>query len=213
MHAQLTMTNSALGVVDVSYSVDVDFYDPLGDPTIYLYLWVDTDQTDPELPFLYNDEWGLSTSLITINWSDTDSKFIGTIDFNTHDFIGEGVLLGGIQLNNFNLLLRNEAGDHQSGNLLASDFGFNPTQTLDQLDVQLEKSSYYAAGILHLNDLMPYQVEKISVFNSIGKLIYSKKIMSTETNLEVNLSFLPRTFAIIHVSTNTNKYFTKRVIL
>jgi len=211
--AQLVFTTDGPGVVNVEYTLDMTFYDPQGDSDIYLYMWVDTDQTIPELSMLYNDEWGETTSMVKISWSAAESKFIGLIDFNSHDFYGEGIIPEATQINNFSLLLRNEAGDHQTGDLDASNYGYTATTTLSQIDARLEKKSYYHNGVLHINGILNDEIKDIKVYNSLGQLIYYSKVKSNQSNLEIDLSSLPKTVALIHVNTNFGKYFTKRIIL
>lgn len=213
LQAQLVLTTAGAGIVDVSYEIDTDFYDPLGADHIYLYMWINADQADPELPFPYNDEWSEPTSLVVINWSATDSKFVGEINFNTHDFLGEGILNGGTQINNFNLLLRNEAGDHQTGDLLASDYGFTATQTLGAIDFEAEKASYYHNGTLFLNALNANENIEIVVFDMAAKQIFAKKIALIDTSASIDLSHLSNTVVIIQVKTASNKYFVKKVFL
>jgi len=213
LQAQLVLTTTGDGVVAVEYQVDIPFYDPLGEDHIYLYMWVNMDQTTPELPFVYNDEWTEPTSFVQINWSAVDSKFIGEIDFNTHDFLGEGVINAGILINNFNLLLRNEAGDHQTGDLLASDYGFTPTQILSQIDYQAEKASYYNNGTLFLNALTANELVEVSIIDSVGRQIYKNEFLVKQTAIKVDLSHLQKSFVIVQVKTAANKFFTKKIVL
>ncbi len=213
LQAQLVLTTTGSGIVAVSYEIDTDFYDPLGADHIYLYMWINADQTDPELPFPYNDEWSEPTSLVVINWSSGDNKFLGEINFNTHDFLGEGVLQEGTQINDFNLLLRNEAGDHQTSDLLASDYGFTSTQTLSQIDYQVEKASYYNKGTLFLNALKNNEIIEVLVFDSAGKQIYKNEFLVKQTSVTVDLSNLQKNFVIVQVKTSANKFFVKKIVL
>jgi len=213
IQAQLVLTTIGDGVVSVEYQVDIPFYDPLGEDHIYLYMWVNLDQTDPELPFSYTDEWTEPASFVQINWSVDDSKFIGEIDFNTHNFLGEGSINGGILINEFNLILRNEAGDHQSGDLLASDYGFTATQTLSQVDYQAEKASYYNNGTLFLNNLKTNEVIEVSIIDATGRKVYYTKKVAKQAGITIDLSHLSKSFAIVYVKTASNKYFTKKIVL
>lgn len=213
MQAQLVLTTTGMGTVGVEYGTDYSLWDPSGAEDIYLYLWIYPDQTDPELPFEYNDDWNDATSLVVINWSATDNKFVGEIDFNTHDFLGEGVLPGGTGIDNFNLILRNEAGSSQSDNQFASDHGFGGTQTASIYDFQADKASYYSNGKLFLNSLRTNELIEITIFDSAGKQIFAKQLAADESSLQVDVSHLPKTVAVLKVQTATDTYFTKKIAL
>jgi len=159
--AQLSIGNQSNGVVEVNYGASGDYslYDPLGDSQVYLYLWINQDQTSPNLANVYNDDWNDNAGLITLTYDNTLQKFVGIVDFNTHDFSGEGVLPAGTQINDFNFILRNQAGDRQSADLLASNYGFQTTTEFTEIDAT--KLMYVSQGQLFLkNDILQkdYQI-------------------------------------------------------
>jgi len=197
----------------VEYGLDFSLYDPSGDTEVYLYMWVDPAQTSPEIPMQYGDDWDDAASLVVINWSAADNKFVGEIDFNTHDFIGEGILPSGTGIDDFNLILRNQAGTGQSGNLVASDHGFAGTQTLGNIAYEMEKASYYNKGVLYLNALNTNETIEVTIFDSLGRQIFDKEITTSNTSLQVDISHLPKSVAIVHVQTASNTYFTKKIFL
>lgn len=214
LQAQLVLTTIGTGIVGVEYGLDFSLYDPLGEEEIYIYMWVDPAQTDPAIPMQYNDDWNDSASLIVINWSPTDNKFVGEIDFNTHDFIGEGVLPGGTGIDDFNLILRNQGGTGQtSDDLVASNYGFAGTQTASVYDFQADTASYYSNGVLFLNSLKTNEIIEITVFDSAGKQLFDKEINTTSSSLQVDISHLTNTLAIVKVRTASNTYFTKKIVL
>ena len=213
LHAQLVLTTTGPGTVGVEYGLDFSLYDPSGDEEVYLYMWVDPAQTTPEIAMQYGDDWNDATSLVVINWSASENKFIGEIDFNTHDFIGEGVLPGGTGIDDFNLILRNEAGTAQSGNLFASDHSFAGTQTLSNYDFEAEKASYYSDGTLYLNGMSVNESIEISIFDSLGKQVFVTNMTISQNETRVELSNLESTFAVIHVQTASGKYFVKKIVL
>ena len=187
MQAQLVLTSQPNGVVDVSYGPDFSLFDPQGATEIYIYMWVDPNQTNPNLPYQYNDDWGNASSLVTVSYNNSTGKFEGQIDFNTHDFIGEGVLPAGTQIIDFNLILRNQAGDRQTGNLLASTYGF--TTTLHLNETELKHDFYLVQGKLVIKDNLLQHQPHVQVFDINGKLLYDFLAKQKETQLELKNNF------------------------
>lgn len=216
LQAQLVLTTTGMGVVSVEYGADDDYtlYDPAGSEEVYLYMWVDPAQTDPAIPMQYGDDWNDSASLVVINWSATDNKFVGEIDFNTHDFVGEGILPSGTGIDDFNVILRNQAGTAQSTDLSASNHGFAGTQTTAGLyDYEAAEASYYSNGLLYLNGLNTNELVEVQVFDSLGKQIFTTNLTTNQNENIIDLSSLRTNFAVIHVQTASDRYFVKKVVL
>jgi len=173
--AQLSIGNQANGVVEVNYGASGDYslYDPLGDSQVYLYLWINQDQTSPNLANVYNDDWNDSAGLVTLTYDNNLQKFTGTVDFNTHDFSGEGVLPAGTQINDFNLILRNQAGDRQSADLLASNYGFQPTTGFTEIEAS--KLMYVNQGQLFLKNEVLQNDSQIFIYDMNSKLLANFK--------------------------------------
>ena len=206
LNAQLQFTSQANGIVDVQYGNNYALFDPQGATEVYVYLWVNPNQTNPNISGTYNDDWNNASGLVVLTYSATEDKFIGQIDFNTHNFEGEGILPQGTQLNDFNFILRNQAGDSQTGNLLASAYGYTATTTADIYDNEAAENTYYANGYLHLNPNLG--TSEINIYNLSGQLICN---INTKKNI-VNLSYLKKQILIIFVR-NKNKYFIKKIVL
>jgi len=210
-YAQLTLSNQSDGVVAVSYgeSNDYSIYDPQGDTEIYVYMWVDENQTDPNLSMQYNDEWGDAASLVVLTYDSAASKFTGTIDFTTHEFLGEGVLPDGTTLNNFNLILRNQAGDAQSADLLATDYGFQPTQILGMTEIDAGGNIFYTNGQLVINQDVATGNMQVQVFDISGKVLLDKQTSDTQIPLNV----AKNTIIIVRVVLDNQRYFVKKIRL
>ncbi len=207
--AQLVLSAQSDGTVNVSYGNDYTLFDPSGATEVYLYMWIDTDQTAPNLSAQHNDDWNTTTSLVVLYYDSNQDKFIGLIDFNNHDFIGEGVLPEGTQINNFNLILRNQAGSAQSSNLLATDYAYTPTTTLGIHNLQAEKASYYANGVFYIKYLDENQNLYVKVYDILGKILWQQETSSHQ----INLSHLHQKYAIVEVKYGTNHYFVKKIRL
>lgn len=208
---QLSLTSQTNGTVSVEYGANNDYslYDPQGDTQIYIYMWVDTNQTNPALSMMYNDDWNDSAGLIVLNYDTNAQKFTGTIDFNTHDFSGEGVIPDGTQINDFNLILRNQAGNRQSSDLLATNYGFQPTTTAGLIELSASKVMYFSNEKLSIYPEYLKQNIDIQIFNMEGKLILQKN----KLNEAVNLSSLSKEIYIIKVTINKQKYAVMKIVL
>ena len=123
-YSQISISNSSNGIVTLTYNDSSNgwaLYDPLSEPTIYVYVWVESIMNSTTNK--YEDNWFDSGSLNTITWD--GSNYIGTINLNTHDFLFlGGVFPTGTLVTDFNFILRNNDGTRQSGNLLATNYGF-----------------------------------------------------------------------------------------
>ncbi len=208
---QLTLTNQSDGIVNVEYGANGDFslYDPQGDAEIYLYIWIDANLTNPPLSGQYNDDWGDTSGLIVINFDSNTQKYTGTIDFNTHDFNGEGVIPEGTQINDFKLILRNLAGDRQSQDLVASDYGFQPTTTAGLTELNADKIMYFSNGQLFIYPEFTKQNIDIQVFDMSGKTVLEK----TGVKETLNLSNLSNQVYIIKAVINKEKFAVMKVSL
>ncbi len=136
---------------------------------------------------MYNDDWNDSSGLILINYDTNTQKFTGSIDFNTHDFSEEGVTPAGTQINNFKLILRNQARDRQSADLLASDYGFQPTTTADMTELAASEVMYINNGQLYVCPEFTQQNVNIKIFDMNGKLVLETQSVKKTLNLS-NLS-------------------------
>ena len=198
-------------MVSVEYGANSDYslYDPQGDTQIYIYMWIDTNQTNPALSTMYNDDWNDAAGLVVLNYDSNAQKFTGTIDFNTHDFSGEGIIPDGTQINDFNLILRNQAGNRQSADLLASNYGFQPTTTAGLIKLSASDVLYFTKGQLFINPEYMKQKIDIQVFNLEGKLILQKNNLIKT----LNLSNLTKDIYIIKVTIDNQKYAVKKIVL
>ena len=204
--AQLSISAQANGIVGVSYGTFNDFslYDPQGDTQIYLYLWINTDQTTPNLSAVYNDDWNDSSSLIVLNYDSSLMEYSGQIDFNAHNFPGEGILPS-VNLQDFNMILRNQAGDRQSTDLLATTYGF--PGIADIAEINDKEISYYSKGILTIDYDNAHQFD-ISVYDISGKAILQHR----QTSNIVNLKEVKSKFFIVRVVIDEQKFFVKKIL-
>jgi len=206
--AQLSIVNQANGVVEVNYGASGDYslYDPQGDNQVFLYLWLNQDQTNPNLANVYNDDWNDSTGLVVLSYDSTSQKFVGTVDFNAHDFSGEGVLPANIQINDFNLILRNQAGDRQSADLLASNYGFQPTTGLTEIEAS--NLMYVSQGQLFLKDDVLQNDARIFIYDINAKLLADFKPASKVIGLNHYSSHL----LFIKIVLNNTKFAVLKTI-
>jgi len=177
IHAQLIISNQGNGIVEVQYGdTDYSLFDPASATEVYVYLWIDESQTTPNLAMQYNDDWNDASSLIVLNWDAGQNKYIGTINFNTHNFIGEGVLPANTTINDFNLVLRDLAGDSatQSVDLIASNYGFVATTTASVhgftvLNPSIKLFPTVTNSFFKINT----EINSIDIYTLNGKLIKS----------------------------------------
>jgi hypothetical protein len=205
-NAQLQITSQANGIVNLQYGNNYSLFDPQGATEVYVYIWIDSNQTTPNLSGTYNDDWNNASGLAVLTYSAAEDKFLGQIDFNTLNFDGEGVLAQGTQIDEFNFILRNQAGDSQTGNLLASTYGYTATTTADIYDYSSEKESYFANGFFHLAQNESNQITKIKVYNLLGKELFSIK-----TNKSIiDLTTIKDKWIVIKVVFKNKHYFIKK---
>jgi hypothetical protein len=210
LSAQLFITGQTDGSVIIEYGENNDYnlYDPQGDNEIYLYLWINENQTNPNLSQQYNDDWNDSSGLVILTYDINNQKFSGTIDFNQHNFSGEGILPAGTLINDFNLILRNQSGNRQSSDLLATDYGFQPVQLANLTTIQDNKAFYYYDGIIYIN---PEYVKKhfiIEIYDENGKFL--KKTISC--NNTININKINSRLIIVKLTTD-EKTLVKKIIL
>ncbi len=207
LHAQLTITNVSPGVVELSYGANGDYsiYDPQGDATIYIYMWVDQNQTSPQIGQQYNDDWNDAATLETITWDSNQNKFVGTINLNQHNFPGEGILPDGTQLLDFKLILRNQAGNRQSADLTASTYGFQST-TLPVETVKAGIQPFVFSGEkLYVSHQLMERDPVLFIYDLCGRLVEKIDIENEETSLT-----LPgRGVYIFMLETTDKAYFQK----
>ena len=208
INAQLQITSQANGVVNMQYGNNYSLFDPQGATEVYVYVWIDANQTTPNLSGTYDDDWNNASGLVKLTYSAAENKFLGQIDFNTHDFDGEGILPQGTQIDEFNFILRNQAGNSQTGNQLASSYGYTVTTTAKIYDYSSKKESYFADGFFHLPQNESNQITKIKIYNLLGKELFSIK---TKKSI-IDLTTINEKLIIIRVVFE-DKYFFKKIII
>ena len=206
-NAQLQITSQANGIVNLQYGNNYSLFDPQGATEIYVYIWIDANQATPNLSGTYNDDWNNASGLAVLTYSATEDKFLGQINFNTHNFDGEGVLPQGTQIDEFNFILRNQAGDSQTGNLLASTYGFSAT-TLEIYNYSAENNTYYSNGYLHVPSNDSNEYYSIYAFDLSGKELFYTKT----NNSLVDLSRIKTNVIIVLIIFKNNSYFTKKIV-
>ncbi len=207
--AQLNISNQANGNVILNYgeSNDYSLYDPQGDTEIYLYLWLNTDQTTPNLAMVYNDDW--NGALLVLNYDSNAQKFTGTINLANHDFFGEGLIPDGTQVNNFNLILRNQAGDRQSIDLLASNYGFQPVQINGITEINSRDNVYFYDGNLILKPVYTGKNIRVQLYDINGKSLL--KIKTHKTIIPVNN--IKNQVIITSIIIDNNKHLVRKIKL
>jgi hypothetical protein len=159
----------------------------------------------------YNDEWSDASGLVVLSLSD-EGVFEGTIDFNTHNFIGEGELPDNTIVNDFNFILRNEAGDSQSVDILASSHGYSGTTTVNIPSVLIEQNSFYSNGIFYLNNMTANSPIEFRVYNALGKDLYYLNTCVNSDSIQIDLSDIESEFAVVQVTVGS-VVFTKKIVL
>ncbi len=206
---QLSLTNQGNGVVLVDYGASTDYsiYDPQGDTQIYLYLWINADQTTPNLSATYNDDWNDTAGLIVLNYDNNAQKFTGTIDFNTHNFSGEGVVPQNTQINDFNLILRSQDGSRQSADLSATNYGFQATTIVGMTEIKASEIIHFAQGKLFLNPDYTRKLIDLQLFDMSGKMVLNQRMNSHS----YDLGQFKNAVYIIKVIINHQKYAVLKI--
>jgi len=204
-YSQLTLTNTANGVVEVSYGAagDWSLYDPGTDPVV-LYLWIDANMNSGGV--YYQDDWNNAPSLIHLTWNGV--AHVGTINFNTRVWDGGTTIPIGTTLTDFNLILRNDAGDDQSGDLVALNYGY-VASTLPVEKFKESKASIYTfKNELHINGLDYNESYSLSLFNILGK-----EIKSIKSNAKIiDITELQPAIYILVLETKNGNAITKKIL-
>ena len=209
-YSQLSISSTPNGIVSIAYggSGDYSLYDPLLEPTIYVYVWVPEEMNS--LTQLYRDQWFDSLSLTTITWNETESKFSGTMDLNLHDFIDTGgIIPTATTVLDFQLILRDQTGDvdRQSDDLLASNYGFsNATLPVEEfsknpITLNLIKNNLEIKG-LEFN-----QKFQLNIYDINGRL---HKKLNEKSSL--NLDDLSPSIYVLKLKTENNIIINKKII-
>lgn len=206
LQAQLTLNIQANGSVGISYgsSSDYSLYDPQGDTDVYVYSWVNTDQTNPNLANVYNDDWNDSSGLIVLTYDSNAHAFLGEFNLSTHDFSGEGVLPSNTTVQDFNLILRNQAGDRQSSNLLASTYGFTSVNAIKEISNSNIASYYQGRLTIHYEG----RKFKLEAYDLTGKVL----IQQMSTSPVIDLSTIQQKMFIVKVIIDNKSYFVKKIL-
>ena len=206
LQAQLTLSIQPNGSIGISYGASNDYslYDPQGDTDVYVYAWVNTDQTDPNLANVYNDDWNDTSGLVVLSYDSNAHAFIGEINLATHNFSGEGLLPSGIIVQDFNLILRNQAGDRQSADLLATSYGFTGVSAMNE--IRNSNIATYYQGKLSIH----YKGRKfiLEAYDLTGQVL----MRNTSTSPIIDLSNIKQKLFIVKVVIDNKSFFMKKIL-
>jgi len=204
-YSQLTLTNTANGVVEVSYGATGDWslYDPGTDPVV-LYLWIDATMNSGNV--YYQDVWADAPSLIHLTWNGT--AHVGTINFNTRVWDGGTTIPVGTTLTDFNMILRNDAGNSQSVDLVAIDYGYVASTLPVEKFKESTASVYSFKNELHINGLEYNENYSLSLFNILGKEVKSVKSNATI----IDIAELQPALYFLVLETKNGNTITKKIL-
>ncbi|PCI06752.1 MAG: hypothetical protein COB73_09485 [Flavobacteriaceae bacterium] len=201
--SQLVLTANGSGAVDVSYGASADWslYNPGADPVV-LYMWVDTSMNSQNI--FYGDAWG--GTLINLTWD--GSAHVGTINFNSYNWDNGGVMPTGTTLTDFNLILRNPAGNAQSGNLLATDYTYSvsvlPVEDFENVNINL----FSFNNKINIKGLNSNENYSLSIFDTMGRQV---KSISSNTDV-VDISELHSAVYFLVLETVEGNTIRKKII-
>ena len=206
--AQLTLTSNGNGTVDVNYNTnDISLYDPQFEDVV-LYIWINTDQNSATSYF--QDDWPTTASLVALTWNGVDAH-VGTIDFNTHDFTNTGgVVPTNTSITDFNLILRNPAGDRQSADLLATNYGYSP------ITLSINQNEFLSTPKIYPNPTadtfaIDLNISQLRIYSISGELVkefnsnFNKGSIFDISNLQQGVYF-------ISAKNNSGKQATTKLV-
>ncbi|MDC9721194.1 MAG: T9SS type A sorting domain-containing protein, partial [Urechidicola sp.] len=178
-YSQLTITADGNGIVDFSYGASSDWslYSPGFDPVV-LYMWIDVGQNSQ--PYSYDDDW--NGTLVNLSWNGT--AHVGTVDFTSYNWAVGGVIPTGTTITDFNLILRNPAGDNQTGNLLASNFGYSLSVLPVEEFTTSAISIYSFENRINIKGLKSNESYTLSIFDTMGRQV--KTITSNSDSVDIS---------------------------
>lgn len=203
-YSQLSITsNLDDGVIEISYGASGDWslYDPFFDPVV-VYLWVlDTDNSTGST---FQDSW--NGTLAILSWN--GSAHVGSIDFRSHNFENLGGIMPiGTTMTNFNLILRNPAGDRQSGNLTATDYGFS-TAVLPVEEHILDNTNIFSYQNNLFIENLSTQSYNMAIFDSMGKVV--KQVNGNDN--QVDISSLQSGLYFVTLKSAEGGFFKKKFL-
>lgn len=186
--AQLAVQVTAPGVVKLTYGASNDYsiYGPGFEvPTFWIHVW--SSAGDNSTGTMYDDSWGNSN--VTMNWDATASAYVGTIDLNTKVFTnGNKVFAAGTTVSNLGFVFKNQqnGATQQSGDLLASDFGFTPTTlvVLGTDNTARSKKSFVSNGKLYTSHQGNIA---LTIYEMSGKLVKSFTSAANGDAIDLNV--------------------------
>jgi hypothetical protein len=209
--AQIVVTpnpfNVNSGAITITYGPDYSLFDPLSDPNLFLYTGLETTgDTNWDL----TDTWANTATLVPLTYNATQNKYVATVDIGTRTYTNNGsgnqTLSNGQAVNNWFFIIRNGAGNRQSGNLAGTSFGFQPTNFLSVSENGISKQDFTIQnGEISTNLSGATSVE---IFNLLGQ-----KMLNLNLNqLERKAIALQKNQIYIAVVSNQDKKGTFKFI-
>lgn len=188
--AQFVVQVQSPGVVKLTYGASNDYsiYSPGFEvPTFWVHVW--SYPADNSTGTMYDDSW--SNSNVAMNWDSSAGAYVGTINLNNKVFTnGNKTFPSGTTVNNLGFVFKNQqnGATAQSGDLVATNFGFTSTVT----DSNLGVSDQAVNAKSHIVNGKLYTAQKgnlsITVYEMSGKLVKSFTANSNGSEIDLNLS-------------------------
>lgn len=181
LHAQIELVPNPCdinsGTITIKYgeSADYSIFDPLSDPNLYIYSGLETD--GDAMTWDYHDDWANTATLIPLTYDNTLGYYVATFNPATRSYVEESTMNTvtipqGTQVNDWYFIIRNLAGDRQSGNLKGTDYGFTAgTLSIDKFSSV--EGVHPMKGSLFIENPGKYT---ITIHNMLGQEIYSSTL-------------------------------------
>lgn len=166
--------NSGMLTLTYGASSDYSIFDPMNNPTLFLYTGLDID-SEP-LTWDYHDDFTNSSTLIPLTYDVSLGYYVATFNPATRTYLEESslntvTLPSGTFVNDWYFLITVADQSRQSADLKGSDYGFGATTLAVETHNKTEDIKI-SNGIITFNSQGNYTV---AVYDILGKQIVSTK--------------------------------------
>ncbi len=199
--------NINTGNITVTYGSAGDYtlFDPLSDPNLYLYSGLETDADIATWD--YHDDWTNLATLTPLTWDETANAYVANLNIANRNYMEEGTtnfapIPAGTNVNDYYFVIRNAAGDRQSGDLKGTDFGMTPAVFLSTKNFDNKNTFHITNGEITTNLIGK---SKIEIFALNGSKIKTLEINNQSENVQQKIELQPGVFIATITNNGTQK--------
>ncbi len=180
--------NSGILTITFGASGDYAIFDPQSDPNLYLYSGLETDG-DAET-WDYHDDWNTISSLTPLTWNPAENAYTATFDITNRNYVQETTgtsmqIPFGTTVNNWYFIIRNSAGNSQSGRLEGTTYGMT-AGTLSNEKFENSKNYFFINKEILSTNI--FGKSTIEIYSITGQKLQTFIIDNNNSNFEHKLN-------------------------